>query len=118
MNIEDFREYCLSMDGVTEKTPFGKFSRRYDSILVFYVLGHMFCLTDMDDFTSVTVRSTPEDIESLRMEYSSVGNPLNSSLKYWIRLDLNGDVSDKKIYSLVKNAYEIVRQKYSGTKSR
>lgn len=21
MNIEDFREYCLGMDGVTEKTP-------------------------------------------------------------------------------------------------
>ena len=50
MNIEDFRNYCLSMEGVTEKTPFGKFARRYDSILVFYILDHMFCFADMDDF--------------------------------------------------------------------
>ena len=36
MNIEELREYCLSMEGVTEKTPFGKFARRFDSVLVFY----------------------------------------------------------------------------------
>lgn len=40
MNIEKFREYCLSLgDDVTEKTPFGKFARKYESILVFYVRG-------------------------------------------------------------------------------
>lgn len=32
MDIEEFRNYCLSMDKVTEKMPFGKFARRYDSI--------------------------------------------------------------------------------------
>lgn len=65
MNIEEFREYCLSMEGVTEKTPFGKFARRYDSILVFYVLDHMFCFVDIDDFSSVTVKSTPDEIEEI-----------------------------------------------------
>lgn len=51
MNIEELRDYCLSMECVTEKTPFGKFARRFDSPLVFYVLGHMFCTADMGDFT-------------------------------------------------------------------
>ena len=63
MNIEDIGDYCLSVDDVTEKTPFGKFARRYDSILVFYVLDHMFCFVDMDDFTSVTVKSTPDEVD-------------------------------------------------------
>lgn len=58
MELTLLRDYCLSMDGVTEKTPFGRFARRFDSILVFYVRNHMFCLTDMDDFTYVTVRLT------------------------------------------------------------
>ncbi len=49
MNIEELRDYCLSMEGVTEKTPFGRFARRFDSVLVFYILDHMFCMTDMDD---------------------------------------------------------------------
>lgn len=113
MNIEDFRNYCLSMDGVTEKTPFGKFARRYESILVFYILDHMFCFTDMDDFTSVTVKSTPDEIEEIRTNHSSVSNPLNQSLRHWIQLNLNGDISDREIYGLIKRAYDIVKAKYT-----
>lgn len=113
MNIEEFREYCLSMEGVTEKTPFGKFARRYDSILVFYVLNHMFCFVDMDDFTSVTVKSTPEKVEEIRMNHSSVSNPPNQTLKHWIQLNLNGDIPNREIYALVKRAYDIVKAKYT-----
>ena len=113
MNIEEFRDYCLSMDGVTEKTPFGRFARRYDSILVFYILDHMFCFTDIDDFTSVTVKSTPDEVDEIRMNRSSVSNPLNQSLRHWIQLNLNGDISDSEIYSLVRRAYEIVKAKYT-----
>ncbi len=114
MNIEDFREYCLSMEGVTEKTPFGKFARRFDSILVFYILGHMFCLTDMDDFTSVTVKAFPEEIEELKMTRSSVGSHRNMSERHWIQLNLDGDIPDREIYDLVRQSYEIVKNKYTG----
>lgn len=113
MNIEELREYCISMESVTEKTPFGKFARRYDSILVFYVLDHMFCFVDMDDFTSVTVKSAPDEVEEIRMNYSSVSNPLNQSLKHWIQLNLNGDITDCQIYAFVNRAYEIVKAKYT-----
>ncbi len=113
MNIEEFRDYCLSMEGVTEKTPFGKFARRYDSILVFYVLDHMFCFVDMDDFTSVTVKSTPDEVDEIRMNYSSVSNPLNQSLRHWIQLNLSGDIPDGVVYSLVLRAYDLVKAKYS-----
>lgn len=113
MNIEEFREYCLSMDGVTEKTPFGKFARRYDSILVFYILDHMFCFVDIDDFTYVTVKSTPDEIKEIRMNHSSVSDPLNQSLRQWIQLNLDGDISDSEIYALVRRAYDIIRAKYT-----
>lgn len=75
MNIEDFRKYCLSLEDVTEKTPFGKFARRFDSILVFYVLGHMFCFVDMDNFSSVTVKSTPDEIEESLSIYNLIISP-------------------------------------------
>lgn len=113
MNIEDFREYCLSMEGVTEKTPFGKFARRFDSLLVFYVAGHMFCMADMDDFTSVTVRSAPDEIEEIRVRHTSVTAPSNPALKYWIQLNLGGDISDREIHRLVRRSYEIVKTKWS-----
>ena len=113
MNIEEFRENGLPMKAVTEKTPFGKFARRYDSILVFYILDHIFCLVDMDDFTSVIVKSTPEEIEELKMRHSSVSKPLNLSDKRWIQLNLKGDIPDNQIYALVRRAYDIVKAKYS-----
>lgn len=63
MNIEELRDFCLSLGYVTEKTPFGKFARRFDSVLAFYVCGHIFCMTDLNDFSTVTLKSTLEEIE-------------------------------------------------------
>ena len=116
MDIVEFREYCLSLGDVEEKTPFGKFSAKFDSILVFYVCGHIFCMLDMDDFTSVEVKADPEDVIKLREKYRSVVKPFNLSEKYWIELDFGGDLPESKIYELVKNSYEIVQAKYTRRK--
>lgn len=113
MTLQEFYTYCNALEGVTEKTPFGKFARRYDSILVFYVLDHMFCFVDMDNFTFVNVKSTPDKVEELHETKTSVSRPLNQSLKHWIQINFNGDIPDNEIYSLVKQAYEIVKEKYS-----
>ena len=113
MDIEWFRDYCLSMEGVTEKTPFGRFSRRFDSVLVFYVLNHMFCLIDINDFSSISVRSTPEEIGNLQGRYQSVVSPDNSALRFWIKIELNGDMPDSEVCLLAERAYNIVKEKYT-----
>ena len=113
MNVEELRDYCLSIEGVTEKTPFGKFARRYDSLLVFYVLGHMFCMADMEDFTSVSFRSTDEEIASITEHYSAVTTPVNKVMKFWLKVNLNEDMPDSMIYSCVRRAYEIIKETYS-----
>lgn len=112
MDLVQFREYCLSHEDVTEKMPFGKFSKRYDSILAFYVRGHMFAFIDIDDFCWVNVRSTPEGITEIRSRYESVGNPVNQSLRYWISLKFDGDIPDEAIYGFVRQSYDTVREKY------
>lgn len=113
MNIEELRDYCLSLDGVTEKTPFGKFAKRYESILVFYVFEHMFCFFDIDDFTSVSVRTTSDEKESITARYSqSVNKPLNKTLKNWVQLTINQDIPDGEIIKLINISYEIVTKKY------
>ncbi len=115
MNIEFFRDYCLALGGVDEKIPFGKFARRYDSILVFYVSGHMFCLTDLYNFSFVDIPSTPDEIARLSDNYASISHPLNRAFVNWIRLNLNGDIPDRVILSHVRRAHEIIRSKYSKT---
>ena len=100
------------MEGMTEKTPFGKFSRRFESTLVFYVLDHMFCMADMDDFTSVSFRSTDEEIARITERYSAVTTPVNKAMKFWLRVNLNEDMPDYEIYRLVSRAYDIVKDKF------
>lgn len=112
MDIEKFREFCLSFEGVTEKTPFGKFARRFESILVFYVLDHMFCFIDMDDFTNVNVKSTPEEIQELKTRYASVTDTINRSMKYWVKIEFGGDMSERHILDLVRRSYELVKEQY------
>ena len=112
MDLVEFREYCLSHEDVTERMPFGKFAKRYDSILAFYVRGHMFAFIDLDDFSWVNVRSTPEGIADIRDKYDSVANPLNQSLRYWVSLKFDGDIPDEAIYRFVRLSYDTVRAKY------
>ena len=60
MNIEDYREYCLSLGAdVEEKLPFQKF-KNGEGVLVFYVSGHMFSFFDCNDFSVVSLKCQPE----------------------------------------------------------
>lgn len=113
MNIEEFREYCLSFEGVTEKTPFGKFAARFDSVLVFYTCDHMFCMVDMDDFTYAVVKNNPEKISELYETRNSVQRQRNMSPKYWIQVNFSGDIPDLEILDLVRQSYNIIKAKYT-----
>ena len=109
MNIEEFREYCLSLPGVTEGTPFEKFSRGKFTILVFYVGGHMFCYFNIDDFTSITVKCDPAEMAELKERYQAIGEPYNGNKRYWISVNLNSDVDDTVLKRLVMASYELVK---------
>ena len=88
MNIEEFREYCLSLPEVTEATPFEKFSRGKFTILVFYVNGHMFCYFNIDVFSAITVKCDPAEMGKLKECYQAIGEPFNGDKRYWISVQL------------------------------
>ena len=59
MNIEDYREYSLSLGtDVEEKLPFQKF-KNGEGVLVFYVHGHMFSFFDCNDFYVISLKCQP-----------------------------------------------------------
>ena len=111
MNIEDYRNYCLSLgDDVEEKLPFTAF--RYASgVLVFYVHGHMFSFFDCDNFGVVTLKCQPERIDELRATCDGVGKPFNLPAKHWIGVDATV-AGDDLLRQLTRNSYEIVKAKY------
>ena len=86
MNIEDYRDYCLSLGAdVEEKLPFTAFRYAAD-VLVFYVCGHMFAFFDCADYSVVTLKCQPERIDELKAEYDCIGKPMMVSSR--IRFDI------------------------------
>ncbi len=111
MNIEEFRDYCLSLPGVTEATPFEKFSKGRFTILVFYVSGHMFCYFNIDDFRSITIKCNPAEMAELKERYQAIGEPFNGDKRYWISVEVNSDVDDDTLKTLVKQSYQLVKSR-------
>ncbi len=115
MNIEDYRDFCLSLgDDIEEKFPFAKF-KNGEGVLVFYVCGHMFSYFDCDAFSVISLKCQPERIEELKAEHNCIGNPFNESPKHWIGIDPNF-APDELLKDLTKNSYEIVKAKYTKAK--
>lgn len=110
MNIEEFREFCLSLPEATEATPFEKFTKGRYTILVFYVGGHMFCYFNVDDFNSVTLRCDSACIDELRDRYMAIGDPFNGNKRHWISVAIGSDVDDALLKELVRRSYKLARK--------
>ena len=102
MNIEEFRNYCLSFKGTTEDLPFD------EKTLVFKVLGKMFALTNIDLFESVNLKCDPEIAIELREQYEDVLPGYHMSKKHWNTIQVNGSISDDLVYKWVKDSYDLV----------
>lgn len=109
MNIEYFRDYCLSFKGVTDKMPFAKALSEYDrGLLVFSVLNKWFCFVNVDVFDFCDIKCDPEQIKPLMENYEGVRPGYHMNKKHWISVCFNSDVPDLKIKELVRQSYEIV----------
>jgi predicted DNA-binding protein (MmcQ/YjbR family) len=102
MNIEEFREFCIGMKGVTEELPFD------ENTLVFKVMGKMFALTGMDNFVSVNVKCDPEKAIELREEYNAVKPGYHMNKKHWNTIEVNSDMSDQELRDWVLHSYDLV----------
>ncbi len=109
MNIEDFREFCLSFKGAHEKMPFGKAKSEYDrNLLVFCVLDKWFCFVNIDVFDFCDIKCRTEQIEELQDRYEGIVPAYHMNKKHWISVRFDRDVPDKVIESLVRQSYELV----------
>ncbi len=102
MNIEEFRDYCLSFKSVEEKLPFD------ESTLVFYVKGKMFCLADIDTFDYINVKCDPEKALMLREQYDEVIPGYHMNKKHWNSIQTTGKLSDKLIKEWINDSYYLV----------
>jgi len=105
MNIESFREYCISRKGVTEEFPFG------ETTLVFKVMGKMFALTNLDGEFSINLKCNPDLAIELRERYSSVLPGYHMNKSHWNTIQIDGTIPVKLIYDWTDHSYDIVVDK-------
>lgn len=102
MNIEELREYCLSLPGVSEHFPFD------ETTLVFKVNGKMFALTDLEGPLSVNLKCDPELAVELRERYPSVKPGYHMNKAHWNTVEIDGTVSDKLIIEWIDHSYKLI----------
>ncbi len=102
MNIEDLRNFCLSLKEAKEGLPFD------NKTLVFSVKGKMFCATDVEDYELINVKCEPEEAILLREKYEDVIPGYYMNKKHWNSIRTDGKISDKLLKEWVKKSYDLV----------
>ncbi|MDD7914858.1 MmcQ/YjbR family DNA-binding protein [Polaribacter ponticola] len=107
MHIEQLRDFCIAKKGVTEHFPFD------DVTLVFKVMHKMFALSGLEKWEkgeeSINLKCDPEKALELRGEYEGVNPGFHMSKKHWNTVTINtSDVSDKMVFELINNSYDLV----------
>lgn len=103
MNIEEVREYALSLKNVTECFPFD------DVSLVFKVENKMFLLLPLDaEEPRACVKCSTDYVEELRERYRAVEPAFHFNKKYWNSIFLERDMREEEVKHWVHHSYREV----------
>jgi BirA family biotin operon repressor/biotin-[acetyl-CoA-carboxylase] ligase len=103
MNVEEVRDYCLSLKNTTESFPFD------DVTLVFKVENKMYLLIPLDEEApQIAVKCDPDLAIDLRERYYAVTGAHHFNKKYWNTIYLQSDMMDDEIRKMIHHSYNEV----------
>lgn len=107
MDIEIYRNYCITKKGVTESFPFP----RLPNLLVFKVADKMFTATDVTTFESISLQCDSEYIDELRAKYSAITKHKYFSERHWNLVFMDNSIPDKILFEWIDNSYNLTISK-------
>jgi len=106
MNIEDLRDFCLSIKDATETIYFE------DEYLIFRVFDKWFAVIPLNDpDLKVTLKCDPAKAVELRERYNCVKAAWHFNKKYWNSIILNYDMDDETVKHWIRHSVEEVVKK-------
>jgi predicted DNA-binding protein (MmcQ/YjbR family) len=107
MNIEDYRNYCMSKLEVTEHFPFD------DDVLVFKVCNKMFALASLSKWENgegfINLKCDPEYAQELRAEYDSIKPGYHMHKQQWNSVYFQtGELSTQFVFKLIDHSYDMI----------
>ena len=106
MDIENFRDYCLSKKGSEEYFPFDEVT------LVFKVMGKMFALLPLDELTpKANLKADPDWSVELREQYHQITGGFHMNKKHWNTVLIDDGLDDALILKMIDHSYQLVVSK-------
>src|ERR1700710_1412049 len=103
MNIEEIREYALSLKNASESFPFG------DNTIVFKVDNKIFLLASLtSEVLQFNVKCDPEYAVELREQYSVILPGYHMNKKHWNTIIVDGTLTAKQLKEFIKDSYVLV----------
>lgn len=106
MNIEELREYVLSLKDVDESFPFG------EDTLVFKTNNKIFLLVSLSSSPlQFNVKCNPEKAIELREEYSCILPGYHMNKKHWNTIIVDGTLSQSQLKGFIKDSFDLIANK-------
>jgi predicted DNA-binding protein (MmcQ/YjbR family) len=106
MNIEELRDYVLSLKNVVEGFPFG------EDTLVFKTNDKIFLLVSLSSSPlQFNVKCNPEKALELREEYSCILPGYHMNKKHWNTIIVDGTLSQSKLKNFIKDSYYLISKR-------
>lgn len=102
MNIEEIREYCLTLKETSESFPFD------ESTLVFKVGSKMFALLSLEQPFSMNLKCEPELAIQLREEYTFVLPGYHMNKQHWNTIIELEQVPQRLLFEMIHRSYNLV----------
>ncbi len=103
MNIEELREYVLSLQNVTESFPFG------EDTLVFKTNNKIFLLVSLSSSPlQFNVKCDPDYAIELRERYSCILPGYHMNKKHWNTIVIDGALTKTQLKNFIKDSYDLV----------
>jgi predicted DNA-binding protein (MmcQ/YjbR family) len=103
MDLEQFREYCLSKVAATESMPFG------EGVLVFKVAGKIFALAALDEIpATVNLKCDPDLALELRDRYDQVQPGYHMNKKHWNTVEIDSGVPEAELRKMIDDSYDLI----------
>ena len=106
MNIEEIRDYALSLKSVSESFPFG------EDTIVFKVDNKIFLLASLtSEVLQFNVKCNPEYAVELREQYSCVLPGYHMNKKHWNTIIVDGTLTVNQLRGFINDSYSLVAGK-------
>lgn len=111
MNIEELREYCLSLKGAWECTPFD------DKTIVFKTgprdgKNAIFALISTDRPDCAILKCDPEKAIELREKYNAITPAYHMNKQHWNGIDIDSpELTTTMIEEFIEHSYTLVLNK-------